>query len=283
MVARNGINRIGFVTLTFRENLTDFKEAQRRFNSLRTHVLADLCLEFITAVERQGRGAIHYHLCAAFADDIRTGFNFDACWAASDERATNGQTPLFYSYQQAYFASASPSLRAIWKLFRDKAPEYGFGRCETLPVKSNTQAVARYVGSYVGREAAKREKRDKGMRSLRYSLGRTEFLDSNGNQSSFSNRKVSARFSWVDGAGRFWRLGCAVFAQVLGHSDFEAALGKRWAWSTKEIIGELGRHFDRACELLPEYLARSEGGFARDRFQSACLLALRLRMEAKDV
>ncbi|KAF0178692.1 MAG: hypothetical protein FD161_1736 [Limisphaerales bacterium] len=267
MIARNSIQRVGFVTLTFAENLTDYKEAQRRLNSFATHVLRNLCTEWITAVERQARGAIHYHLCAVFTEDIRTGFNFEACWAAANERQTNGQTVAFRSFQRAYFQSANAALRRVWDTIRAKAPLYGFGRCETLPVRSNTQAVARYVGAYVGKEAAKRDVRDKGMRSVRYSL---------------EERKASARFSWVDGAGKNWRLGCSVFASFVGSGEFREVLGDRWAWSWREVIGEFGRHFERACELLPAYLERSSGGFLEHDLQSACLLALRLKMEGKE-
>jgi hypothetical protein len=266
MIARYTLQRVGFVTLTFSENLTDYKEAQRRYNSFTTHVLRDLCVEWITVVERQARGAIHYHLCAVFNQDIRTGFNFDACWGAANERVTNGQTVVFRTLQRAYFKSANPALRAIWETIRDKAPLYGFGRCETLPVRSNTQAVARYVGAYVGKEAAKRDVRDKGMRSVRYSL---------------NERKASIRFSWVSGAGKEWRLGCSVFQNFVGTQDFKHVLGKRWAWNWREVIGEMGRNFERALDLLPAYLERCQGGFLEQDLQTACLLALRLKMEAK--
>ena len=41
LMAENfGINRLGFLTLTFADLVTSIKEAQRRFNSLRTHVLS---------------------------------------------------------------------------------------------------------------------------------------------------------------------------------------------------------------------------------------------------
>ena len=41
-----------------------------------------------------------------------------------------------------YFASANDDLREWWRLVCEKAPAYGFGRCETLPILSNSKALA---------------------------------------------------------------------------------------------------------------------------------------------
>ena len=57
-----GLERLGFLTLTFVENVYDIREANRRFNSLNTHVIKDRYERAIAVVERQERGAVHFHL-----------------------------------------------------------------------------------------------------------------------------------------------------------------------------------------------------------------------------
>src|ERR1017187_5868381 len=78
LIERVGIERVGFVTLTTADNCTNRVEAQRRFNSFATNVLRPEAVEHIAVPERQERGAIHFHLAAAFPWDIRTGFDFAA-------------------------------------------------------------------------------------------------------------------------------------------------------------------------------------------------------------
>ena len=236
MIARNGISRVGFVTLTFVENLTDREEAQRRFHSLSAGFLAERLLEWVCAVERQQRGAIHFHLICAFPFDIREGFDFTACSAcnAAKKRGDFGESKRL---ERIYFASANPALRGWWTELREAAGRYGFGRCETLPILSNSEGLARYVGSYVGTEVANRELRDKRMRTLRYSLAR---------------RAASADWSWCAGGGRTWRMGCAVLGTLLRTDDFSEALGKRWAWGWREQISAFGRHAAMAMEAVKD-------------------------------
>ena len=102
MAKKHGIECLLFNTLTFRDHITDIREAQRRFNSLRTGVLKRRYLDFIVVVERQKSGRIHYHILAATAHDMRTGFSFEAA-AAGDYR------------------SARAALRAEWAFARDGA------------------------------------------------------------------------------------------------------------------------------------------------------------------
>jgi len=75
-----GINRLGFLTLTFADLVTSIKEAQRRFSSLRTHVLGVRYPASIAIVERGTiSGRLHFHLLVVCPEDIRTGFNFGGC------------------------------------------------------------------------------------------------------------------------------------------------------------------------------------------------------------
>ena len=72
-----GLGCVGFLTLTFKDNVTDHKEAYRRFNSLRSNFLNKIFPDYMLVKERQKRGAWHYHLLVGLNADIRTGFDFE--------------------------------------------------------------------------------------------------------------------------------------------------------------------------------------------------------------
>lgn len=75
-IEKFGINHVGFLTLTFKDHVTDAKEAQRRFNSLRTNFLKKHYPNYIRVIERTKTGRIHYHLIVSVNEDIRRGLNF---------------------------------------------------------------------------------------------------------------------------------------------------------------------------------------------------------------
>lgn len=61
-VEKHGLNHVGFLTLTFADNVQCPKEAQRRFNFLRTSFLSHRYKNYICVYERTKTGRIHYHL-----------------------------------------------------------------------------------------------------------------------------------------------------------------------------------------------------------------------------
>jgi hypothetical protein len=150
MVARWGASRIGFLTFTFADDVQTITEAQKRFNSLNSNALAGRYPEWIGVVQRHQDNRIHFHLVVVMAEDIRTGFDFDAV-------------------RRRDYSSASAYLRAEWKFLRDALPEYQFGRHELLPVK-NPQGFGTYVARYVGRTLHTRGD-EKGARLVRFSKG----------------------------------------------------------------------------------------------------------------
>lgn len=248
MVKRNGLAHVAFFTATFAENLTDRVEAQRRWNSFATNFLRRHTLEHIAAVERQARGAIHYHVVLAFAYDVRSGFDFVVCSAANSARKL-GDQGVFRTLQRQAFSTANDSLRRWWSMVRAAAPDFGFGRCETLPILSNSEALCRYVGSYVATELDNRQLRDKGLRTIRYSIKRVPMIFE-GKETTVSLRPASIRWTWVNGNGVIWRKGCAALAVLLGVEDLSAALGSRWAWAWREAIPAFGRNYETFCRAV---------------------------------
>jgi len=206
-----GINHMGFLTLTFADDVKSIKEAQRRFNSLNTHVLRDRYERGIGVWERMKSRRIHFHLVVVLKDDIRSGFDF-----ADIER-----------YGGRKFPSAGNAIRAEWKFWRATAAKYGFGRTELLPVKSNADGIARYLGKYVSKHVSQREDGDKGARVVRF-LGFKP-----------GQRRWTSRFAWNNDKAKLWRLKVAEFGRIRGIHDMRllrVLYTHRWAWFMKDAI-----------------------------------------------
>jgi len=203
-----GIERLGFFTLTFADLVLDLAEANRRFNSLNTNVLKGRYCRAVAVPERQKSGRVHFHLLVVLGADIRTGCDFEA-------------------FERGDYRSANKALRSEWAFWRKTAPLYGFGRHELLPVKSNSEGIARYVGKYISKHVRERVLTDKGARLVRYiGFGPGE-------------RKASCRLAWNTDNAWLWRHKLAAFAQRMGLkdvADLQKAFGPRWAWHLQGAI-----------------------------------------------
>ena len=205
-----GLENLGFLTLTFKDHITDFKEGSKRFNSLATNVLNSRYQDFIKVQERHKSRRIHYHLLIALHKDIRTNFNF------SEVKNNN-------------YSSANEYLKSEWSFWRSNASKYKFGRTELLPIKSTHEAIGRYVGKYIGKHMMCREENDKGARLVSYSKG---------------CRTMSTKFSWVTPGAAQWRNKVKIFAYLISEKTgceptFEGlreVLGSRWAYNHREYI-----------------------------------------------
>lgn len=205
-----GIEKVGFLTLTFGDHVTDYREAQRRFNSLRKMVLKHRYLDWIRVIERQKSGRIHYHLLVALSEDIRTGFDFSAI-------------------EKHDYRSANKALRDQWAFWREVAPKYNFGRTELLPVKSNSEGISKYVGKYIGKSIENRLPEDKGCRLVEYSSGA---------------RMASSKFQFVSKGSSEWRRKVSIFVHYIAENTgctptFEGMrqmLGSGWAYQWREFI-----------------------------------------------
>jgi hypothetical protein len=207
----HGIENLGFLTLTFRDHVTDPKEAQRRFNSLATHVLSIRYQSYIRVIERQKSGRIHYHLLVVLDQDIRTGFDF------------NGIKNHDYS-------SASKPLKHEWAYWRKTAPLYGFGRTELLPIKTSGRGMALYVGKYIAKHVDQRKPEDKGIRLVSYG----------GN-----SRNWTSKHTPLDYPSTQWRYKVETFARQIrksknhlchGLADLNRIMGKNWAFKHRAYI-----------------------------------------------
>jgi len=216
-----GIDRLGFLTLTFAEKKTpEIKDCNRRFNSLASNILKARYCRAVVCLQRSPKGRVHFHLVVVLRADIRTGFDFDAA-------------------EKMDYRSAGRELRSEWAFWRKTAPAYSFGRTELLPIRSSAEGIAHYVGGYVGRHVEHRIKADKGARVVRYigyGLGR----DREGRM--ITDRKASCRFSWNSVGGWLWRQRVAAFANLVGGKtidDLKILFGPKWCYLFREEIARM--------------------------------------------
>lgn len=217
LAKKYGLENLGFLTFTFASPIKSIKEAQRRFNSLNTAVIKGRYKRAIACVERQQSGRLHFHLLAVMNAPIRQGVDFKA-FAAGD------------------YKSAGPALRAEWKFWRETCPKFGFGRHELMPIKSNEEAIGRYVGKYISKHIGHRESWDRGARLVRFlGFGPGE-------------RSIYTGFSWITDGAWLWRHKLKAWATRKGFANTDAIkafYGPRWAWTFKKeitvepIIGEI--------------------------------------------
>ncbi|MCF7521957.1 phasyl DNA replicon protein arp [Neisseria sp. ZJ106] len=170
-----GINHVGFLTLTFADDVQDVKEASRRFHSLRTNFLSKHFKHYVCVYERMKSGRIHFHLIVNTRENIRRGLNFRQIQARN-------------------YTSANKALRQLWALLRENMGKYGFGRSELLPVKTNSKGLAKYVSKYIKKHINSRLPEDKGYRLIRTTIDKQSLW-----------KIANSNFSFVSAGSRLWR------------------------------------------------------------------------------
>lgn len=227
-----GFQRVGFLTLTFPDNVTDPREALRRFNSFNTGFLkrSSEFGEYICIKERQKRGAWHYHLLIALGGDIRSGFDIEQYmkWSMKAKKAQKkGQTATARTYSRRATATANDYLKSLWAVLRRTCKSYNFGRSEMLPLLSNKEAVARYLGKYISKHIGARKEEDHGLRLVNYSRGWI---------------KNSVNFQWLTQNSTAWRRKLSVFGAYYGCYDLyelKETMGAGWAFKFCNAIREI--------------------------------------------
>ena len=199
MIRKYGMERIGFLTLTFADNVQCHKEATKRFNSLATNVLKNKYLAWVRVSERQKSGRWHFHLVIACKNDIRRGLKFD-------------------ELKNRNYKSANTALREQWAFWRAASRGYGFGRTELLPIRKSGEAVAAYMAKYLTK--GERTADDRGARLVSYS--------------SKVLRVCTQSFSWCGGGAKRWRQACEIFFMF-----YRMPVIKHWAYKYGEQIKKI--------------------------------------------
>jgi hypothetical protein len=204
-----GVQNAVFLTLTFPADVTTPKEASRRFDSLRSHVLNRIFPDgMIRVMEPHKDGRPHFHLLAGAGVDVRTGTDMEGLRRGGRYRAN----------------AANENLRSIIKELIVRCRRYGFGVFLAEPVKSNREAVTRYVGKYISKGVTGRPEAWKGVRLVEYDR---------------KKKTASVRFAWNTEKARLWREKVKALAGAVGCRDLEelgSALGRRWAFRHQRVI-----------------------------------------------
>lgn len=224
-----GIDNVGFLTLTFADDVQEVKEASRRFHSMQTNFLKKHFEHYICVYERTKKGRIHFHLIINTRMNIRRGLNFREIQAKN-------------------YKSANPYLRYLWALLRENLSKYGFGRSELLPVKTNSKGLARYVVKYIAKHINSRLPEDKGQRLIRTTTNKKTLW-----------KIANSNFSFVSKGSRLWRdqlkkwVSC-IEPYLKQYAEFEYGrkikpiteenysqilcnlLGSKWAFKNREVI-----------------------------------------------
>jgi len=201
-----GIETVAMYTLTFEENIGDFREAQRRFNSFATHYIRPVFGEYVCVVELQERGAVHYHLLVGCGMDIQTGFDHEAV-------------------KNRDYRSAKPKFRQLWTKTGIAAKKHGFGRDQLRPIEKNAEAAARYLGKYLIKDLTGRDDAEalKGARLVRYSQG--------------FRRVANSQITILSEGSASWRrkLACISYHTGIKHEEMTRNFGQSWAYNLNEI------------------------------------------------
>lgn len=231
-VKRWTLERTGFLTLTFGDHVVHAREAQRRLNSFLTNEARRRWAAWIIVFERMKSSRVHFHLLLPMAEDIRTGFDFEAA-------------------ERGDYRSACPFLRATWAWLRRTLPGYGFGRSELLPIRKEGEAVASYVGKYIAKNIAKREENDKGVRLVRYSRGASV---------------ASLRFQFVSKGSARWRRFVEAMAAERGieeYGELAERFGPKWAFAfmcmLPDKVVDLEACEDGHCPPQPVVIENAHG------------------------
>jgi len=227
-----GIERVGFLTLTVGDTIngkfikvSERAEASRRFNSIMNRIRERYqCGVIVT--ERHKDGGIHFHLVVVLSFDARTGFDFDRV-------------------KRRDYRSVSKELRDEWLWWRENQAKYGFGRHELTPIKSNGEAIGRYVGKYLGKSCEARTDDDYGGRCVRY-FGRWS------KSGTKCGPPMSSRHGTLTKRACAWRE-CAKQVQIwtkhlgveINEHNIKEKNGPRWAW-------RITKQFNRVEFLAPD-------------------------------
>lgn len=214
----HGIERIGFFTLTFADQVTDKEEAQRRLHSLNAGVLNKRYPHRIAVFERQKNGSVHYHLLVVLDSDIRTGVDFE-------------EFGRFRELGKKAYRTAPKTLTLEWAFLRKTLKKYGFGRHELMPIKSDSAALGQYIGKYIGKGFQFRSEDDKGVRLVRY---------------HGDARRMTCKHTAVDKYSTEWRAKCLTFSRMVAKAkpqariksieDLQFVLCKNWSYKHRDFI-----------------------------------------------
>lgn len=226
-------SRVGFLTLTFADDVQCAREASRRFNSLRTNYSA-LFKEYICVQERQKSGRVHYHILVVCPFAWPSNFPFA-------------------EVARRQYAGVPKRIRSFWRRLVTRVKAFGFGRTELMPVFS--EGAGAYLAKYLTK--GERHPLDKGVRLVRYSF--------------HVDRTVFSRFSWITPRAILFSATLWLRRQIEGGSVYSLILDIRRGFDHEDYWYCLfnyftSRNFESGANLLRGYLRRFSEFVPRQSF-----------------
>jgi hypothetical protein len=234
----DGVEHLFFLTLTFKENITDPKEAQRRFNNFNRQFNRISNIQwYYKGIEPQARGSIHFHIVGK--SEIALGakdYDWESHKKANEYRAKKSWGNM-YKVQRKATASASDHLKTMWAKVRSIGEGSGFGRTEFLPIRS-ANSIGSYVGKYLGKcfQSQANNEWQKGLRRFSYSKKAPQV---HGRIFSWreNKSKTSTALTWRQKLGA-WAHGVGIKSN--DWADLERKYGKLWAIEQRDHINYFG-------------------------------------------
>ncbi len=229
-----GVDRIGFMTVTFKDKVFRYKQATRLFHSfVSSDAFCGLFGKWYRVAEQHKDGSWHLHMLVECRDDIRTGFDWDH-WSASKQlyRKNKGKS---YSHLAKCCAKDHP-IRVYWQgIVKISERSKMIGRCQMEPLKSNAEGCGKYLAKYLdkGFVTNRINAKEKGTH-----IERRRLVGKGGK----AVRAASSRLSWVSPGGRRWRACIGEVATHFGlkdYSELSKHWGPRWAYRIKDVISYL--------------------------------------------
>jgi len=207
LAAKNGVQTLGFVTLTFANPEPSIQEASKRFRRLKRKIIQKSCPGgWICVPERApGTNRLHLHLVGAFDFDLADGFDHEAYLSGRKGIKRRMTT--------------NPRLRAEWALWRVACQKCDFGHPEgPVPLRKEPGALSWYLAGYLTKSFVRLEE-DRSAKMVLYG-GNT--------------RRATTRTTANSETARNWRKQLDLWATVLfgpGASldDFHQHFGSQWA------------------------------------------------------
>lgn len=270
-IERFGVEKVGFLTLTFPKNLT-LKEANRRFNSLASHVLDQHFVTWVCVREFTKGGRPHFHLIVICRENIRDGFDFGNYlkMARINSRPHRSADERREATRLSRSLNPTPALNVIWKDLRRVLPLYQFGRAELVPIRKSAEALSRYVGGYIRKSMDFRPVEAKGARLITYAK-------------NFPRKVVGHAWAFNTPASALWRKKVATFAELHRVKSLEGLskrFGPRWAWWFRDVIESINLAPFLSGKMLSAYLSPESPdclAFSEHLLLGGNFLALHLR------
>jgi hypothetical protein len=117
--------------------------------------------------------------------------------------------------------------------------KYGFGRHELLPIRSNAEGMARYMGKYISKHIGARKEEDKGKRLVTSS---TDWV------------RNSSKFAWNTDGSKEWRRKVQKFARIMGcedMGDLSDKFGSSWAYKYIDSVYDIDEFAFHLNEGVP--------------------------------